>query len=155
MHGFPLRTFVLFLAGVLLSANLQADPVPVRHPQGAAHGFLALKTLEGTRIATGDVTQVVHGDRVTSRLIFRDGSIDDDTTVFSQRGTVRLIGDHLIQRDPSFPKPIDVLIDAATGQITSHTKDGGVRQDHLDLPPDIANGLPPNLLLNIFPLLLK
>jgi hypothetical protein len=34
-------------------------------------GFLALKTVKGARIATGDATQIVHGDRVTSRVIFR------------------------------------------------------------------------------------
>jgi hypothetical protein len=143
----------LLVLVLVFSLSLHADPVPVRHTQGSAHGFVALKTLEGKRIATGDMTQVAHGDRVTSRLIFhfRDGSIDDDTTVFSQRGTFRLITDHHIQRGPSFPKPIDVLIDALTGQITSHTKNGEVRQEHLDLPPDTSNGLPPNLLMNILP----
>ena len=141
------------LAAVLLRANVNAEPVRVRHPLGSAHGFVALKTLEGTRIATGDVTQIVRGDRVTSRLTFRfrDGSIDDETAVFTQRGVFRLISDHHIQRGPSFPEPIDVFIDAVTGQITSHTKDGKLRHDHLDLPADVSNGLPPNLLMNILP----
>lgn len=69
--------------------NLSADPVPVRHPQGSSHGFLALRTLDGKSIAIGDATQIVQGDRVTSRVIFRfrDGSIDDDITVFSQRAS--------------------------------------------------------------------
>jgi hypothetical protein len=118
--------------------------------QGSAHGFLALKTIEGTTIAIGDVTQVIHGDRVTSRVTFhfRDGSLDDDITVFSQRRVFRLISDHHIQRGPSFPKPTDIFIDAITGKITSHTKDGKITQDHLDLPSDVSNGLPPNLLLN-------
>jgi hypothetical protein len=153
MHRFPALYFNILLVSVLLRANVYADPVKVRHPQGSAHGFVVLKTLEGTRIATGDMTQSVHGDRVTSHLVFRfrDGSVDDETTVFSQRGVFRLISDHHIQRGPSFPKPIDVLIDAVTGQITSRSKDTKVRQDHLDLPPDVSNGLPPNLLMNILP----
>ncbi len=154
MQGLPARALgPILLASALLSGKLTADPVPVRHPQGSSHGFLALKTLEGTRIATGDATEIVHGDRVTSRVIFRfrDGSIDEDTTVFSQRGVFRLISDHHIQRGPSFPKSIDVLINASTGQITSRTEDGKVRQDHLDLSPDVSNGLPPNLLMNILP----
>ena len=154
MHGFPARAFCpILLAAFLLTCSLSADPVPVRHPQGSSHGFLVLKTADGTRIATGDATQIVHGHRVTSRVIFRfrDGSIDDDITVFSQRGVFRLISDHHIQRGPSFPKPMDVLINAATGQITSRTKEGKVRQDHLDLPPDVSNGLPPNLLMNVLP----
>ncbi|HTF66063.1 MAG TPA: hypothetical protein VK638_25590 [Edaphobacter sp.] len=151
MHGFPGRSLGRLLLILLLSVGLHADPVPVRHPQGSGHGFVVLKTLEGTRIAIGDMTQIVHGDRVTSRLVFRflDGSIDDETTVFTQRGTFRLITDHHIQRGPSFPKASDIRINALTGQITSHTKDGKIRQDHLDLPPDVSNGLPPNLLLNV------
>jgi hypothetical protein len=140
-------------AVALLALNLYADPVPVRHPQGSAHGFVVLKTLEGKRLATGDMTQIVQGDRVISRLLFRfrDGSVDDDTTVFTQRGVFRLISDHHIQRGPSFPKPMDLFINARTGQITSRSKDGIIRHDHLDLPPDVANGLPPNLLMNIDP----
>lgn len=151
-HVSVLAAWLVLLAAAL-PADLYADPVPVRHPQGSAHGFLALKTLEGTRIATGDVTQLVHGDHVTSRLTFRfrDGSIDDDTTVFTQRGTFRLVSDHHIQRGPSFPKPMDVLIDAMTGQITSRAADGTVVQEHIDLPPDLSNGLPPNLLMNLLP----
>lgn len=129
------------------------EPIQVRYRQGTAHGFLALKTLDGTSVATGEVTQTVRGDEVTSKLAFRfrDGSVDEDLTVFTQRGTFRLIRDHHIQHGPSFPKPIDVLIDATTGQITSRAEDGKVNQEHLDLPPDVSNGLPPNLLLNILP----
>ena len=153
MHGLPARAFPILVAAALLSGRLPADPIPVRHPQGSSHGFLALKTVEGTRIATGDATQIVHGDRVTSRVIFRfhDGSIDEDTTVFSQRGVFRLISDHHIQRGPSFPRSMDLLINASTGQIRSRMKDGKMRQDHLDLPPDVSNGLPPNLLMNVLP----
>jgi hypothetical protein len=145
---------ILFsLITILIAAPLHAEPIPVRYPQGSAHGFLALRTVEGTRIATGDVTQIIHGSRVTSRVVFhfRDGSLDDETTVFSQRGTFRLISDHHIQRGPSFPKPIDVFIDATTGKVTSHAKDGTIREDRLDLPSDVSNGLPPNLLLNFLP----
>jgi hypothetical protein len=154
MHGFPARGFCsILLATFLLSGNVIGDPVPVRHIQGSSHGFLVLKTVDGTRIATGDATQIVHGDRVTSRVTFRfrDGSIDDDTTVFSQRGVFRLISDHHIQRGPSFPKPMDVLINTSNGQITWHTEDGKRRQDQVDLPADVSNGLPPNLLMNVLP----
>ena len=154
MHGMKVRllSFLLFLRVCPLT-NLYADPVPVRHPQGSAHGFLALQTLDGRRIATGDVSQILRGDRVISRLTFhfRDGSLDDDTTVFTQRGSFRLITDHHIQRGPSFPKPIDILIDATTGEITWHAEDGKLMQEHMDLPVDVYNGLPPNLLMNLLP----
>jgi hypothetical protein len=153
MHCLPARLFVLLLIAALFKPYLQADPIPVRHPQGSAHGFVVLKTPEGKRLATGDMTQILRGDRVISRLIFRfrDGSVADDTTIFTQRGVFRLISNHHIQRGPSFPKPMDMLIDALTGQITSRSKDGKVRHDHLDLPADVANGLPPNLLMNLDP----
>ena len=144
---------LLLLSSLFSTGRLQADPITARHIQGAAHGFVVVKTLEGTRIATGDVVATVRGDRVTARLTlrFRDGSLDDDTTVFSQKGVIRLITDHHIQRGPSFPHPIDVLINVATGEIAYKDKDGQPARDHLDLPPDVSNGLPPNLLLNILP----
>lgn len=153
MHGLPARPLDLMLLLFCFILLAHADPIAVRYPQGSSHGFLALKTLQGVSIATGEVTQTVRGDRVTSRLIFhfRDGSIDDDRTVFTQRGVFRLISDHHIQRGPSFPKAIDFLIDAVTGQITTRAADGKLTQEHLDLPPDVSNGLPPNLLLNILP----
>jgi hypothetical protein len=157
MHTLPARrsmcvSLCSFIT-ILIVAPLYGEPIPVRHPQGSAHGFLVLKTIEGTPIATGDVTQIIQGDRVTSRVVFhfRDGSLDDEITVFSQRRVFRLISDHHIQHGPSFPKPVDVLIDAVTGTVISHAGDGTIRKDHLDLPSDVSNGLPPNLLLNFLP----
>jgi len=44
-----------------------------------------------------------------------------------------------------------MLVNAQTGEITTRAKDGGVTRIHLDLPADVSNGLPPNLLLNILP----
>jgi hypothetical protein len=55
------HTTSLILALLLISSSVQGDPITVRHPQGSAHGFLALKTLDGVRITTGDVTQMVRG----------------------------------------------------------------------------------------------
>jgi hypothetical protein len=144
----------LILVTILLATRpLSADPVSVRRAQGTIHGFLALKTLEGNVLAIGDLVQVVHGDRVVSRLTFRfrDGSLDDETTVFSQHKVFQLISDHHIQQGPSFPKQLDLLIDAVSGQISSRDKDGKVTQDHFDLGPDVSNGLPLILLLNLDP----
>jgi hypothetical protein len=129
------------------------ETIPVRFRQGSSHGFVTLKTLEGVSIATGEVTQTVQGDLATSRMTFhfRDGSIDDDKTVFTQRGIFRLVSDHHIQCGPFFPKPMDMLIDAASGLVTSRTPDGKVIQEHMAIPPDVSNGLPPNLIMNIRP----
>jgi hypothetical protein len=134
-----------------------AEPIPVRHVEGTLHGFLALRSKEGRVLAVGDLFEVVRGDRVTSRLIFRfkDGSVDDETTVFSQRGNFQLITDHHIQKGPSFPQPMDVSIDVPTGQVTvrSTGKDGKeeVKSEHLDLPPDLVNGLILSTAKNILP----
>src|SRR5438128_6009736 len=97
------------LAVLLACRSLTADQVPVRHMEGLMHGFLALRTLDGKRLADGEMTQIAEGDRVSSRLIFRfkDGSVYDDTTIFSQRGAVRVLTDHLVQRCPSFKQPME------------------------------------------------
>jgi hypothetical protein len=129
--------------------------MPVRHVQGTFHGFLELRSEDGSVVASGDSIQVVHGDRVTLETVFKfkDGSIDDETTVFSQHGTFKLISDHHIQKGPSFPHPMDVLIDSRSGQTTvrSTGKDGKeeVKTDHLDLPPDLANGMIPLVIENM------
>jgi len=118
-------------------------------------GFLALRTLEGTTLADGDLIQVARGDRVTSRLVFhfKDGSIHDETVVFSQRRDFRLVSDHLVQKGPAFPHPIDVAIDAASGRVTvAYREEGGkekVLTKTLELPDDAANGLMLTLLKNI------
>jgi len=149
---------VRFLSIALLLQNglLSADPVPVRYMEGSSHGFLALRTMQGKLMAEGDLIQVTQGDLVTSELVFRfkDGSVDSDTTVFSQHLHFRLISDHHIQKGPMFPKPTDIMINASTGQVTVRFKDKGeekVETNHLDLPPDLANGVIFTLLKNISP----
>jgi hypothetical protein len=130
----------------------------VLHSQGTYHGFLILRDLTGKLLADGDLVQVAHGDRVTARLTFhfRDGSVDDETTVFTQRKTFQMVSDHHVQRGPSFPKPIDYLIEA-NGKITIRQpgeKPGDpvkVETNHIDLPPDTYNGLEFTTLINISP----
>lgn len=148
--GWPL---ILVVALFIFFRVAYPEPIAVRYPQGSMHGFLTLKTREGVSIAAGEVTQTVHGSRVTSRLVFRfkDGSIDDDLTIFTQHGTFRLVTDHHIQNGPSFPKPIDVLVDMASNRVISRAADGKTSEEQMDLPADVSNGLPPNLLLNIPP----
>jgi hypothetical protein len=136
------------LLGIFLfqPGPLAAEPVAVRYREGSVHGFLALRTLEGKILAAGDLTQTVRGNRVVSRLVFRfkDGSVDDETAVFSQQRNFRLITDRHIQKGPSFPHPTDVSINSSTGQVTVRYTDNGhekVETERLDLPPDLANGI--------------
>jgi hypothetical protein len=147
-----------FLIVILVSAwqpGAQADPIPVRHIQGTVHGFLELRAGDGNVVASGDSIQVSHGDRVTTETVFhfKDGSIDDETTVFSQHRTFQLITDHRIQKGPFFPHPMDVMIDARSGQVTvrSTGKDGKeeAKTDHVNLPPDLANGMVPLVVENM------
>jgi len=151
-----LRLCVLLvsLSSLLLPLSAAAEAIRVRYAEGLTHGFLALHTLDGKAIADGDLMQVVHGDRVTCRVVFRfkDGSLHDDTTVFSQEGTFRMLSEHLIQKGPAFEHPIDVSIDGASGSITVRTEHDGkekVDSEHFDLPQDTANGLIFILLKNL------
>ena len=155
----PFRFAALLVVGAaLLQPSLvTAEQVPVRHTEGLMHGFLALRTLDGKRLADGDLTQVAKGDRVSSHLVFRfkDGSVYDDTTTFSERDVFRLLTDHLVERGPSFKQAMDTSLDASTGQITvRYTNKNGkedVLHERLELPPDLANGLLFTLVKDIQP----
>jgi hypothetical protein len=136
------------------AAPAAAEPVRVRHLEGIVHGFLVLQTPAGKVIAHGDLTQLVKGDRVTSHMVFRfaDGSLSDETVVFSQSHDFRVISDRLEQKGPSFPTPLTMSIDAGSGDVTvDYVDDGKPKHDtkHFDLPPDLANGLIPVLLKNV------
>jgi len=140
-------TLASLLVGTALlqPGGLQAQPVAVSHMEGTTRGFLVLRTAERQAIATGDLVQIVQGGRVVSRLTFhfKDGSVDDETTVFSQRRNFRLLSDHHVQKGPSFPDPMDVLIEAPSGQVTVHSTHDGkdkVETHHLEMPEDLANG---------------
>ena len=65
---------------------LAADPVAVRFLEGAVHGFLMLRTVNGVLLAHGDLLQLNRDGTVESRMIFRfkDGSVFDETVVFTQ-----------------------------------------------------------------------
>ena len=149
-------SLIIMLVGAC-RPSAQADPMPVRHMQGTVHGFLELRSEDGRVVASGEIVQVIHDDRLTSRTLFhfKDGSVDDETTVFSQHRAFHLITDRHIQKGPSFPHPMDVLIDSLRGQVTVRSigKDGKeeVRADHLNLPPDLANGIVPLVVENMQP----
>jgi hypothetical protein len=86
------------------------------------------------------------------RFRFKDGSIYEQTTVFSQHGTFRLLSDHVVQKGPTFKRPMETAIDATSGQVTvRYTEDGKdkVLTERLELPPDVANGILFTLLKNV------
>lgn len=147
----------LTVALSLCAVSLSASPVTVRYKEGVTHGFLVLSTLEGKAIAEGDLTEVAQGNRVTMHLIYRfkDGSLQDETTIFSQRGNFRLISYHMVQKGPSFKQAMDYSFVTSSGQVTvRYTDDKGnekVENERMKLPPDLANGLVSTLLKNIRP----
>jgi hypothetical protein len=149
-----------FVAGasiIFACSLLSAEQVPVRHKEGLVHGFLVLRTLDGQTLASGALIQNVRKDgTVSSRLVFhfKDGSLHDETVLFSQRGTFRMISDHLVQKGPAFQHPVDATLDGNSGQITVRYSEDGKEKtatDRLKNRPDVANGLMFILLKNINP----
>jgi hypothetical protein len=148
--------FMLFLSFCRASAAQQPTEIPVHYVQGTSHAFLLIRAESGAVLGYGELLQLIHGDRVNSRLTyhFRDGSIDDETTVFSQRAAFHLISDHHIQRGPFFSKATDFSVDGA-GNVTVRTvkSDGKqtVETSHIDMPPNVTNGFTGTVLLNATP----
>ena len=151
------RSFAILLICACTIETAFASQVAVHHKEGLLHGFLVLSTLEGDRLADGDLMQTVHGDLVTSRLVYRfkDGSLEDETTVFSQRREFRLISYHLVEKGPAFQHALDLRVTASTGEVTVHyTDDDGKEKDaseRMKLPADIADGMILSLLRNLAP----
>ncbi len=119
--------------------------------------FLLQRAEDGHIVATGDSVQVAHGDQVTCRTTFtyKDGSVDDETTVFTQRRNFRLISDHHIQKGPFFPHPMDLMVDVVKGKVTVRTtgKDGKEENysEQMKLPLDLANGMVSQMVGNLKP----
>ena len=145
---------ILLVASLGAGTRLRAEPIAVRHPEGVVRGFLVLRASDGTVLADGDSIQSSNGDRVTTRLVFhfRDGSLHDETAVFSQRGRFQLLSDHLVQRGASFPYPIELRIDAQSGRVTVRKGEAGnekIIEKTMKLPEDLSNGITPTLIKNL------
>jgi hypothetical protein len=155
LHSIPARrrrpaTVALVLSfGVLVCVAASSSPrlVPVRHAHGSLHGFLVLRSLDGMAVADGDLIQSVASDRVTARTVFhfRNGSVSDETVVFSQHGTYQLLSDHLVESGPTFEHPLSMDLDVPRGHVVVHTKDDHgadkVDDEQMTLPANLANGL--------------
>jgi len=127
---------------------LAAAPVAVRFAEGVTHGFLLLRTVDGSLIASGDLLQVGRGGKVESRMVFRfkDGSLLDETVVFTQQRVFTMQGYHLVQRGPAFAEDTEISLLRTSGKYyvkTKSHKDG--REEAIDgtleLPPDVYNGM--------------
>ena len=139
---------VVVVASVVASIGRPAaEPVTVRFLEGLTHGFLALKTMDGKPLGSGDLIQSVRGGRVNSRLVlhYKDGSVSDETTVFTQEKQFRVLTDRLIQKGPSFRTPLEATLDRSRGLATvKYTNEKGeqkVEEEELEFPDDLANGI--------------
>jgi hypothetical protein len=121
---FALCTFLMSCV-VLVPYSLTAESIAVHHQEGVSHRFPVIRSLDGKILATGEVIQVADGNKVTTEMVFhfKDGSLYEEKTVFSQDHTFRLLSDHLIQKGPFFPHPIDIVIDCSKNEITIHASD--------------------------------
>ena len=141
----------------LLLFAISADPIPVHHVQGFIHGFVVLRDTDDKILASGDVTQLPAGNRVTTifTLRFRDGSLYEESSVFTQQKVFTLLSYKQVQKGPAFKVSETLSLDTPTGNVNiQHTdKDGKVKtiSKRLSLPADLANGIITVLLSNVDP----
>ena len=168
-RSFSASTSVFFLVLPYLLLSLftpysAAEPIPVKTAQAAAHTFLVLRTQEGKAVAVGEMTQTTRAARVTTGVKFRfdDGSVYEETTVFSQHGVFQVLSDHILQTGPSFKEPVEVWIDCRTGEVKvrdmkpgKNKEDGkdnkhndNITTSHVKIPADLANGIVPFIIEN-------
>jgi len=137
----------LLVLGAAMS-TLVAAPIPVRFSEGSIHGFLALRSIDGKLVAEGDLLQIARGGKFEKRMVFhfKDGSMLEESVVFTQQIVYTLQSYKLVQRGPVFTEDIEISMDRATGKYSVKTKahmDGRetVLEGTLELPPDVYNGM--------------
>lgn len=133
-----------------------SEPVKVRASEAPVYGVVTLKSPSGAVLAHGEVLQTLRRGLVESRLTFRfkDGSLFDETVLFSQQTVFNLISYRLTQRGPSFPASVDVSFERASGRYEARVREASDQQaeviaGRLDLPADIYNGMTSILLKNL------
>jgi len=136
--------------------TLTAAEVPVRFVEGALHGFLVLRTVDGVQLAQGDLVQITRGAEVKSHMafLFNDGSIFEETVVFTQRRVFTMQSYLLVQRGSMFPGDTEISLERATRKYRVKNrdhKDGreSVLEGTLDLPADVYNGMIPIVVKNL------
>jgi hypothetical protein len=149
----------LALALTLLCASLaRSTPIAVQYQEGLVRAFPVLRTMDNETLAQGDFAQVTRSDQVTSRLIFRfkDGSLYDETVVFSQRDRFLLQSYRIVQRGPSFPETLEASMDRQTGRYeVRYRADEESAEEHLTgalaIPDDAYNGMLTLIVKNLRP----
>src|SRR5215470_15672353 len=149
-------SLLMVTAALLYPSFTRAETVAVRFAEGVAHGFPILRSVDGEEIAAGEFTQVSRDDIVESRFVFRfrDGSLYDESVVFSQRGVFRLERYSIVQRGPSFPETLEASIERSTGRYdVRYRSDDDSPEERLSgrfaLPEDVYSGMLGMLMKNL------
>lgn len=148
MSFMKVATLGLLVLGTALS-TLVAAPVPVRFAEGVTHGFLLLRSLDGAPLATGDLLQIVRGGEVEKRVVFqfKDGSVFEESVVFTEQGVYTMHSYDLLQRGPAFSEDIEISLERATGKyrVTTTAHEDGEKKTFEgileELPADVYNGM--------------
>lgn len=136
---------------------MAADPVPVRYAEGFIHGFIVLKDMNDAILASGDVTQLPAGKRVTTEMTlhFKDGSLYQETSVFSEQRVFRLVSYKQVMKGPAFKIQQTMTIDTATGNVNIQATDKDGKEKNtakqMSLPEDLADGMVSMLLTDVNP----
>jgi hypothetical protein len=150
-----MKYIAVITAAFLFCLQVLKSQTIVIKKEGFSRGFLIMKSLDGKIIADGEQTQTTRGNQVTTRAVFhfKDGSIQDETTVFSQHPHLALVSDHIIQRGPSFKESVDVFVSPGSGQVSGKSTDNDGKEkpisERMQLPADLANGIVVTLLKNL------
>ena len=143
-------------AALLWYAAAWAEPVAVRYTEGVTRAFPVLRSVKGEKLAQGDLVQIAKGNRVESRMVFKfkDGSLYDETVVYSQNDVFLLHSYRLVQRGPSFPESMDAFVDRESGRYTVRYKadEDSVEEvitGKFEMPTDTYNGLLTTLMKNL------
>jgi hypothetical protein len=137
----------LLIGGVALGTRAAA-PIEVRFAEGVEHAFLLLRSVDGALLATGDVLQIVRDGAVDKRMVFQftDGSVFEESVVFTDLDVYSMLSYRLLQRGPVFSEDIEISLERATGQyhVTTTAHEDGEEKTFegvLDLPSDVYNGM--------------
>ena len=148
---------MLAMVAVWSAGRASAEPIAVRFVENPNYALLALSSTSGAILADGELAQTAAGrGALRSRLTFRfkDGSLSDETIVFSQNKVFRLLSHHLIQRGRAFGHEIDAAFDRASGGYrVRYREKAGADEERLEgsveMPADLYNGLASTLIRNL------
>jgi len=144
----PVMRIAILLTGLSWLPSAAAEPVAVRFAEGVTHGFLALRTADGALLASGALLQWVRRGEVESRMLFRfkDGSVLDETVVFTQERVFAMRSYRLLQSGPAYTEDTEISLERVSGKYrvkTTPRKDAPeeLLEGTLALPADTYNGM--------------